>query len=44
MKIYKITYFLKFLTFVLFLGLNNIKANDYMNVILQALSHVEGLR
>lgn len=25
-------------------GLNNIKANDYMNVILQALSHVEGLR
>jgi len=25
-------------------GLNNIKANDYCNVILQALSHVEGLR
>ena len=25
-------------------GLNNIKANDYMNVILQALSHVEGVR
>jgi len=25
-------------------GLNNIKANDYMNVILQALSHVQGLR
>jgi len=25
-------------------GLNNIKANDYMTVILQALSHVEGLR
>ena len=29
---------------VQFLGLNNIKANDYCNVILQALSHVEGLR
>jgi len=25
-------------------GLNNIKANDYLNVILQAMSHVEGLR
>jgi len=25
-------------------GLNNIKANDYMNVILQSLSHVEGVR
>jgi len=25
-------------------GLNNIKANDYCNVILHALSHVEGLR
>merc|ERR1719474_358510 len=25
-------------------GLNNIKANDYCNVILQALSHVQGLR
>ncbi|KAI1720037.1 ubiquitin carboxyl-terminal hydrolase domain-containing protein [Ditylenchus destructor] len=27
-----------------FVGLNNIKANDYMNVILQALSHVPPLR
>jgi len=25
-------------------GLNNIKANDYCNVLFQALSHVEGLR
>jgi len=25
-------------------GLNNIKANDYLNVVLQAMSHVDGVR
>ncbi|KAJ3099578.1 hypothetical protein HDU97_002926 [Phlyctochytrium planicorne] len=27
-----------------FVGLNNIKANDYVNVILQTLAHVKPLR
>jgi U4/U6.U5 tri-snRNP-associated protein 2 len=27
-----------------FIGLNNIKANDYVNVVIQALAHVKPLR
>ena len=30
--------------FIGFAGLNNIKANDYMNVIIQALAHVQPIR
>ena len=37
-------YYSQMLTFVGFVGLNNIKANDYFNVIIQAMAHTPPLR